>query len=140
MKVLYDSSTDTALSGEVDVGLSLFDDDEEESIASVPFRRTTTNGEYSLSPNLVKSSMSWSDLLTKMKDEIEDIEFHQVPTLSTSRELDLTKPFSIVPESFDRKTGKKRSLLIGCNYESLGQAQLKASHDDISSMKVSSMT
>ena len=84
--------------------------------------------------------MSWSDLLRKMKDEIEDIEFNQVPTLSTSRELDLTKPFSIVPESFDRKTGKKRSLLIGCNYESLDQQQLKASHDDISSMKVSSMT
>lgn len=138
MKALYDSAADVGTSGQgFDAGHTMFDDDDEESLASYGFRRNSTFGDYSIGGNLVPSSMSWLDLLRRMKTEIEDIEFAQAPTLSTSRKLDLSKPFSLVPANFDKKTGKKRSLLIGCNYKGLDHAQLKASHDDISSMKVS---
>ena len=40
-------------------------------------------------------------------------------------------------KNFDPKKGKKRSLLIGCNYGYTPRAELKASHDDVRSMKVS---
>eukprot|EP00980_Cylindrotheca_fusiformis_P028395 scaffold22596_cov131-Cylindrotheca_fusiformis.AAC.24 len=56
-----------------------------------------------------------------------------VPTLTSSRKLDVHQDFSIVPDSFDPSKGKKRCLLIGCNYD--GPAELRASHDDIRSMK-----
>jgi len=70
-----------------------------------------------------------------MKNEINDIEYVQAPTISSTRKFDLNTPFSLVPESFDKSTGKKRSLLIGCNYHGTEGAELKASHDDIRSMK-----
>jgi hypothetical protein len=71
-----------------------------------------------------------------MKAEIKEIEFVQAPSITSTRKFDLNQPFSLVPESFDKETGKKRSLLIGCNYSHINGAQLKASHDDVRSMKV----
>ncbi|OEU15368.1 hypothetical protein FRACYDRAFT_186966, partial [Fragilariopsis cylindrus CCMP1102] len=81
------------------------------------------------------SIITWADLLRKMKNEINDIEYVQAPIISSTRKFDLNTPFSLVPESFDKSTGKKRSLLIGCNYHGTEGAELKASHDDIRSMK-----
>lgn len=84
----------------------------------------------------VPVSVTWNDLLRKMKAEFKEIGYAQVPKVTTSRKIDLNKPFSLSPETFDPKKNKKRSLLIGCNYQELKDAELKASHDDIRSMKV----
>jgi hypothetical protein len=48
----------------------------------------------------------------------------------------LNKPFSLVGDNFDVTKHKRRSLLIGCNYRNIEGADLKASHDDVRSMKV----
>ena len=80
-------------------------------------------------------TLTWAELLRKMKTEMKELEFGQVPKITTTRDMDINQAFSLVLERFDESRGKKRSLLIGCNYQA--HAELKASHDDIRSMKVS---
>jgi len=82
-------------------------------------------------------AITWADMLRQMKAEFKEIGYAQVPKVTTSRKIDLNKPFSLCSDDFDPKKNKKRSLLIGCNYRDLPDAELKASHDDIRSMKVS---
>lgn len=53
--------------------------------------------------------------------------------------MDISQPFSLIPEGFDKNVNKKRSLFIGCNYSDNTEAQLKGAHDDIRSLKVSSI-
>jgi len=60
----------------------------------------------------------------------------QYPSLSASYRLDLSEPFTIVPESFDESINKKRALLIGVNYNKHTDAKLTTSHDDVKSIKV----
>ena len=142
LKVLYDAANEAADAAQtMEASEALFDDDEDEEQSFVssglPLRRNGTfasldmQGDHLSNP----STISWSDLLRKMKAEIKDIEFAQVPALTSTRKFDLSQPFKLTPDSFDPKTGKKRSLLIGCNYNHLQGAQLKASHDDVRSMK-----
>lgn len=71
-----------------------------------------------------------------MKAEIKEIGYAQAPTVTLTRKIDLNQPFAFVPDSFDPMIGKKRSLLIGYNYINIHGAELKASHDDVRSMKV----
>ena len=122
LKVLYDAA---ANAGGPEAAL-FEDDDDDETVETSP-------AETSL-------SLSWVDLLRKMKAEIKEIEYPIAPKITTSRKLDLNQPFSLVPAHFDPKKGKKRSLLIGCNYKTIPDAALKASHDDVRSMKVGSRT
>uniref|UniRef100_A0A7S2RND8 Peptidase C14 caspase domain-containing protein n=1 Tax=Eucampia antarctica TaxID=49252 RepID=A0A7S2RND8_9STRA len=61
--------------------------------------------------------------------------YQQAPTISSSRKIDLNTSFKLVPEGFDSTRNKKRSLLIGCNYENHSEATLKSCHDDIRSVK-----
>jgi hypothetical protein len=75
-------------------------------------------------------------MLGRMKAEFKEIGYAQLPKVTTTRKLDLNKPFTLTPDDFDPRKGKKRSLLVGCNYSDLSNAELKASHDDIKSMKV----
>lgn len=132
LKVLYDF---VSSSGNSEIALeeednNLFDDDDDESVNSV----TKTSVLDSVVDLRGESSLSWADLLRKMKLEMADMKFNQVPTLTTSKQLNINEAFTLVPESFNKSQGRKRSLLIGCNYN--GNSQLKASHDDIRSMKV----
>jgi hypothetical protein len=140
LKVLYDAANDQAdrAQSEEKAGDALFDDDEEDesdeegSTWGKSFKST-----FSIEANTSHTcSISWNDLLRKMNAEMKDIEYAQTPKVTSSRKLDLSKNFSLVGENFDPKVNKKRSLLIGCNYLSVPGAELKASHDDIRSMKV----
>lgn len=140
LKVLYDAANDqvdTALAEEK-AGDALFDDDEEDdsdeegSTWGKSFKST-----FSIEANTSHAcTISWSDLLRKMCAEMKDIEYAQTPKITSSRKLDLSKTFSLVGENFDPKVNRKRSLLIGCNYRNFPGAELKASHDDIRSIKV----
>jgi hypothetical protein len=137
LKVLYDVANET-----VDVSDShkledgLFNDDDDESLATVPFTRNETFASLEMNGQTNPSTITWADLLRKMKTEMSEIEHPQAPSINSTRKFDLNQPFSLVPEGFDKKTGKKRSLLIGCNYRATEGAELKASHDDVRSMKV----
>ena len=134
LKVLYDSANDAADAAQTkEASDALFDDDEDEE--SILGKSVKSAHSLEFAPSN-PSTISWATLLRLMKAEISDIEHAQHPTLSTTRKFDLNQPFSIVPDIFDPKKGKKRSLLIGCNYTNIHGAELKASHDDIGSMKV----
>ena len=149
LKVLYDAANEAADSTQPDevgaVSNSLFDDDDDSTVgpsAAIPLERSPTERtQESLVLGDVSTplSITWADLLRKMKAEMQDIEYAQAPTITSTRKFDLNKPFSLIPDNFDPKTGKKRSLLMGCNYGGVPGAELKASHDDVRSMKVRSV-
>jgi len=116
---------------------ALFDDDEDEeddpSVMGKSFR-SGVSLEYG---NLSQQSLiTWASMLRQMKSEFKEIGYSQAPKITTTRKIDLNKPFSLQGENFDPKKNKKRSLLIGCNYRNSNGAELKASHDDIRSTKV----
>lgn len=139
LKVLYDAANEVTDAAQTAAASeALFDDDEEEdtTLSNGPtFGRNTTFASIDMNEHYNPSTISWATLLRKMKAEIKDIEYAQVPALSATRKFDVNQPFSLVPDSFDPETGKRRSLLIGCNYGHIDGAQLKASHDDVRSMK-----
>ena len=141
LKVLYDAANEVADAAQTaEASEALFDDDDEDedhTLSNGPaFGRNTTFASIDMNEHYNPSTITWASMLRKMKAEIKDIEYAQVPTLSSTRKFDVNQPFALVPESFDPETGKRRSLLIGCNYEHINGAQLKASHDDVRSMKV----
>jgi hypothetical protein len=136
LKVLYDAANDAADAAQTEkASEALFDDDDEDDEES-SVGKSFKSGFYldPTSPN--PSTITWADLLRKMKAEMKEIQYAQVPKITTTRKVDLNKPFSLVPPSFDPVKGTKRSLLIGCNYNNVHGAELKACHDDIRSMKV----
>lgn len=136
LKVLYDAASEAATNvDDVNACDALFDDDDDESLATLPLARNSTFASLDMNGQSNPSTMTWAELLRKMKSEINDIEYCQAPTIGATRKFDLNQPFSLVPETFDKATGKKRSLLIGCNYNGIEGAELKASHDDVCSMK-----
>ena len=138
LKVLYDAASEAAGAGQNENAADdLFDDDDDESLATLPFTRNDTFASLDMHGQSNPSTITWADLLRKMKTEINEIEYVQAPTIGSTRKFDLKQPFSLVPDSFDKASGKKRSLLIGCNYHGTDGAELKASHDDVRSMKVS---
>lgn len=140
LKVLYDAESEAAEEAQQHMSpLDLFDDDDESHPLSRTFsgiRSRTSDGELILD-STIASNISWASLLRKMKAEMHEIEYPQAPKLTCSRKIDLSAPFSLIPEDFDNTKNKKRSLLVGCNYVNIEGAELKASHDDIRSMKVS---
>lgn len=140
LKVLYDAANDTLDTTQQEaVASSLFDDDDDEGTDDgLSSMAKSFKSGFSLdNTNLTAATLSWADLLRKMKAEMKEIEYAQTPKITTTRKIDLNKPFSLLPENFNPSKNKKRALLIGCNYTNIPGAELKASHDDIRSMKVS---
>jgi hypothetical protein len=138
LKVLYDAANDAADAAQTEkASEALFDDDDEDDEESSVIMGRSVKSGFSLDPTSPNpSTITWADLLRKMKAEMKEIQYAQVPKITTTRKVDLNKPFSLVPPSFDLVKGTKRSLLIGCNYNNVHGAELKACHDDIRSMKV----
>lgn len=136
LKVLYDAASEAADAAQSnDVNDYLFDDDDDESLATMLFTRNETFASLDMYGQSNPSILTWAELLRKMKSEINEVAYPQAPTINATRKFDLNTPFSLVPETFDKLSGKRRSLLIGCNYHGTEGAELKASHDDICSMK-----
>ena len=141
LKVLYDAANESTALGNGANGAndSLFDDDDEESLISSygqhGLSRDRTFQSLTLGDVATQSTLTWATLLRKMKAEIAEIEYAQAPTITSTRKFDLNEPFTLIPAGFDETVNKKRSLLIGCNYGNVHGAELKASHDDIRSIK-----
>jgi hypothetical protein len=139
LKVLYDAANDTLDATYQDaVVSSLFDDDDDEYTED---GQSVTGKSFKSGFSLDRgtnhaTSLTWVDLLRKMKAEMKEMEYPQTPVISTTRKMDLSKPFSFIPDNFDPAKNKKRALLIGCNYRNVPEAELKACHDDVRSMKV----
>jgi len=132
LKAMYDTENDNDIADKSSKNLAIHSRSEDSYLPvdskSLP---SLDMGELTM-----PSSMSWAELLQKMKLEMFKTGFCQEPQITSSTRLDLSKPVSLVPESFDPSHNKKRSLLIGCNFSEYGKgAELKASHDDVNSMK-----
>ncbi len=141
LKVIYDFENDAISPSADDVdGVdfttteNLFDDDDDEeddgkdksddedSLASLEFGGMMSGAQ-----------LSWAELLRRMKDEMEEMEYSQVPTICTSRRFDLNEPVYLLPQNFDPTINRKFSLLVACNYKDIGA--LKKSHDDLHMVK-----
>lgn len=56
---------------------------------------------------------SWVEVLRRMRENLDQQGFEQVPQLSSSRIIDVNEPMTIVN---DNPSGVKRAVLIGINY------------------------
>lgn len=61
----------------------------------------------------VNGGMSWVELLQKMRTELKNMGYEQIPQLSSSKMIRVREPMYIVPPG---STGRRRALLIGINY------------------------
>lgn len=68
---------------------------------------------------------SWVDVLRKMRANLAEGGYTQVPQLSSSRIIDVNEPMTIV----ENPSGTKRALLIGINYTGQ-QGELSGCHND----------
>ena len=140
LKVIYDFENDNLkpISGEdgnVDdylVTENLFDDDDDDD--DDDDNDEGSLGSLQFDGMMSGAALTWNELLRRMRDEMEDLNYAQVPKMSTSRRFDLNEPVYLLPETFDPKKNRKFSLLIGCNYKREVGA-LKKSHDDIHMVK-----
>lgn len=71
--------------------------------------------------------MSWVECLRKLRTELNNMGFSQVPQLTSSRMIDVNKIMRIVPPG---STGRRRALLIGINYTGQ-QGELRGCHNDV---------
>lgn len=86
--------------------------------------------DYEEKIQLDTEACSFTDVLTSMRDKLRQKGFSQIPQLSSSKPIDMTTPFTIVPESC---TGIRRAVIIGINYR--GQrGELKGCHNDAFNM------
>ena len=77
------------------------------------------------------ATLSFVDVLMNMRGILSEESFSQIPQLTSSRPLNVSDAFYIVPPS---STGTKRALLIGINY--VGQkGELSGCHNDVLNMK-----
>ncbi len=136
LKALYDfqnGGLGDVVSEEVDdfgIEQNLFSDDEQIDFGD----DLGLGGSFQFDQTLDGAHLTWSALLRKMKDEMEDQERDQVPILTTSKRFDLEEPVHLLPPDFDPRQNMKFSLLVGCNY--VGQnGALVNSHNDINTMK-----
>jgi len=75
--------------------------------------------------------LSWIELLQRMRSVLKHKGFDQVPQLSSSRMIDVSDQFEIVPPE---ATGRRRAVLIGINYEGQ-QGELSGCHNDVLNIK-----
>lgn len=80
------------------------------------------------------ASISWMELLRRMRGVLQEKGFSQVPQLSSSEMLDVNDPFNIVPPETKEMNGAKRAILIGINYTGQ-QGQLSGCHNDVANIK-----
>ena len=75
---------------------------------------------------------SYQELLLAMRDVLDEDGYSQIPQLTSSQSLDITVPFSIVPEDLE---GRRRAVLIGINYVGHDPGELSGCHNDVLNIK-----
>jgi len=79
----------------------------------------------------LSGGMSWVELLQRMRTELKNMGYEQIPQLSSSKMIRVREPMYIVPPG---STGRRRALLIGINYVGQ-QGQLSGCHDDLKNIR-----
>jgi metacaspase-1 len=78
-----------------------------------------------------EEDMSFVQVLTTMREKLEEQGFTQIPQLSSSTPIDINRTFDLVP---DGSTGTRRALLIGINYIGHDQGVLSGCQNDVKNM------
>ena len=88
---------------------------------------------YSILESLQRRSKcpSWTDLLYDMNIMLQLKGFDQIPQLSSTSDICLTTPFSILKDGYVAK----KALFIGINYSGQVPGEIKGCHSDVDNMK-----
>lgn len=78
------------------------------------------------------NDMSWVDVLRRMRQNLQQMGYDQIPQLTSSRMIDVREPMHIVPP--DSTAGTRRAVLIGINYVGQ-QGQLSGCHNDVKNVR-----
>lgn len=75
--------------------------------------------------------LSWVDVLRRMRTQLGEMGYDQVPQLTSSEMIEVTDPMHIVPPG---SSGTRRAVLVGINY--CGQnGELSGCHNDVLNIK-----
>lgn len=75
--------------------------------------------------------LSFVEVLHKMREDLEENGFTQIPQLTASHPIDVKAQFDLVPPS---ATGTRRALLIGINYVGHDPGELRGCWNDVHNM------
>lgn len=70
--------------------------------------------------------MSFIEVLDEMRDMLKKKSFGQIPQLSSTRELDMSHKFELVPDGFE---GTRRAVMVGINYTGHNPGELVSSKE-----------
>jgi metacaspase-1 len=77
-----------------------------------------------------ETALSFQEVLLQMRGILKESRFDQVPQLSSSRSMDIKKPFTVVPDNF---SGTRRAVVIAINYVGQ-QGELRGCQNDANNM------
>lgn len=76
--------------------------------------------------------MSFTQVLDKMRNDLQSKGFEQIPQLSASHPIDVNVDFDLVPHE---ATGTRRAVMVGINYVGAEQGELSGCHNDVLNMQ-----
>lgn len=74
---------------------------------------------------------TYQEVLVKMREQLVEKGYEQIPQLSSSRPMSIKERFDLVPQDCP---GTKRAVLVGINYVGHEQGQLSGCHNDVHNM------
>jgi len=77
-------------------------------------------------------TMSFTEVLTAMREILSTSGYTQIPQLTSSNPIDMNTDFDLVPPS---ATGTRRAVMIGINYVGDNPGELSGCHNDVINMK-----
>lgn len=79
-----------------------------------------------------EEDLSFVEVLGAMRSILDHKGYTQIPQLTSTKELDLTHKFDLVPDDFE---GTKRAVMVGINYVGHNPGELAGCHNDVGNMK-----
>ena len=79
-----------------------------------------------------EDDLSFTEVLTKMRENLKKQGFTQIPQLTSANPIDVNTDFDLVPKT---ATGTKRAVMIGINYVGHNPGELRGCHNDVLNMK-----
>ena len=79
-----------------------------------------------------EDTMSFTEVLDKMRINLKENGYSQIPQLTSLNPIDITTDFTLVPS--DATGGVRRAVMIGINYVGHEQGELSGCHNDVLNM------
>jgi hypothetical protein len=78
-----------------------------------------------------EDDLSFTQVLTAMREDLSGQGFTQIPQLTSSNPIDVDTDFDLVPKT---ATGTRRAVMIGINYVGDDPGELRGCHNDVLNM------